>query len=133
MDQPQQPTSAPPPPPASQAQAQPAQPAAYAGQPQYPPPGQPPSQDLGDDAGMRMLLPVGQSGMAIVSGYLGLLSILGIPAPFAVITGILALREIKRNPKKHGTVRAVVGIVLGSIGTLGLLMAGIGLAGFFGR
>jgi Domain of unknown function (DUF4190) len=71
--------------------------------------------DLGDDAAMRLLLPVGQSGWAIASGYLGLLSLLCFPAPFAIVTGILALREIRRNPRKHGTGRAIFGIAMGSI------------------
>src|SRR4051812_21407307 len=36
------------------------------------PPGE--RRDIGDDAGMRMLLPVGRSGWAIAAGYLGLFS-----------------------------------------------------------
>jgi len=77
--------------------------------------------DLGDDPAMRMLLPVGQSGWAIASGYLGLISVLCIPSPFALITGILAIREMRRNPKKHGMGRAVFGIVMGTIGTISML------------
>ena len=42
-------------------------------------------QDIGDDPAIRMLLPVGRSGWAIASGYLGLISVLLIPAPFALI------------------------------------------------
>jgi hypothetical protein len=75
-------------------------------------------KDIGDDAGMRMLLPVGRSGWAIVSGYLGLFSVTCVPAPFALLTGILALRDISRNPKKHGMGRAIFGIVMGSIMSL---------------
>jgi len=78
--------------------------------------------DLGDDPAMRMLLPVGQSGWAIASGYLGLISVLCIPSPFALITGILAIREMRRNPKKHGMGRAVFGIVMGTIGTISMLL-----------
>jgi uncharacterized membrane protein len=77
---------------------------------------------IGDQAAMRMLLPVGNSGWAIASGYLGLVSMLMIPAPFAVITGILALREIKRSKqtsrRKYGGWRAIFGIVMGSIFTV---------------
>jgi Domain of unknown function (DUF4190) len=80
-----------------------------------------PQQDLGDDPGVRLLLPVGRSGWAIASGYLGLLSVMCFPAPFAILTGILAIREMRRNPKKHGMGRAVFGIIMGSIGTLGLV------------
>jgi Domain of unknown function (DUF4190) len=72
-------------------------------------------RDIGDDAGIRLLLPVGRSLWAIASGYLGLLSVLLIPAPFAVLTGILAIMEIRRNPKKHGMGRAIFGIVMGSL------------------
>ena len=73
------------------------------------------SSDIGDDEGMRMLLPVGRSGLAIVAGYLGLFSLIIIPAPLALIFGILAVLDIKRNPKKHGMGRAIFAIVMGSI------------------
>src|SRR5438046_10353255 len=85
------------------------------------------SSDLGDDAGIRMLLPVGRSGWAIAAGYLGLVSVLCVPAPFALLAGILAVREMRRNPKKHGMGRAVFGIVMGAVGTLGLALATFGL------
>jgi hypothetical protein len=84
-------------------------------------------RDLGDDPAIRMLLPVGLSGWAIASGYLGLISVLAVPGPFAVLTGILAIREMRRNPKKHGMGRAVFGIVMGSIGTILLLLILVGL------
>ena len=75
----------------------------------------PQPRELGDDVAMRLLLPVGQSGWAIASGYLGLVSILMLPAPFAIICGILAIREIRRNPRKHGMGRAIFGIAMGII------------------
>jgi hypothetical protein len=81
-----------------------------------------PSKALGDDAGMRMLLPVGRSFWAIASGYFGLFSILLIFAPFALITGILAVLDIKKNPEKFGMGRAVFGIVMGALFSLLLLM-----------
>jgi hypothetical protein len=77
--------------------------------------------DLGDDPGIRMLLPVGRSGWAIAAGYLGLISVLCIPSPFALLAGILAIREMRRDPSKHGMGRAVFGIVMGSLGMIGLL------------
>jgi hypothetical protein len=77
--------------------------------------------DIGQDAGMRMLLPVGRSTWAIASGYLGLISVLILPAPLALWTGIMALREMKRNPKKHGKGRAIFGIIMGGLGTLAIL------------
>jgi hypothetical protein len=78
-------------------------------------------EDLGDDPTMRMLLPVGRSGWAIAAGYLGLFSVLCLPAPLALVAGILAIRDMRRNPKMHGMGRAVFGIVMGGIGTLILL------------
>jgi hypothetical protein len=78
--------------------------------------------DLGDDLGMRMLLPVGRSGWAIAAGYLGLISVLCIPSPFALMAGLLAIRDIRRNPKKHGMGRATFGIAMGGIGTISLVI-----------
>jgi hypothetical protein len=83
--------------------------------------------ELGDDPMMRMLLPVGLSGWAIAAGYLGLISVLCFPAPLALITGILAVRDISRNPRKHGMGRALLGIVMGSLGTLFLIITVIAL------
>ncbi|HEY5311930.1 MAG TPA: DUF4190 domain-containing protein [Pirellulales bacterium] len=86
------------------------------------------SGDMGQDAGMRLLLPVGRSILAIISGYLGLLSVLLVPAPFALLTGILAIREIRRNPAKHGMGRAIFGVVMGTLGTALLLLLILSLA-----
>ena len=76
-----------------------------------------------DDMALRMLLPIGRSIHAIIAGYLGLLS-LGCCAlgPFAIVFGVLAIIDIRKNPKKGGIVRAIVGIVLGTLGTLGLVL-----------
>lgn len=87
-----------------------------------------PQRPLEDDPLMRMVLPVGRSVWAIAAGYLGLISVLLIPAPFAVLTGILAIREIRRDPKKHGLGRAIFGIVMGSLGTAVLLLVLVLLA-----
>ena len=86
------------------------------GQPRYPVS----TPDIGQDAGMRMLIPVGRTPLAFVAGYLGLFAVLCAPAPFALIVGILAAREIKRDltGQKHGMGRAVFGIVMGGIFTL---------------
>jgi hypothetical protein len=100
-------------------------------QPPVPPPAQPPivilpQARLEDSAGMRMLLPVGRSGLAIAAGYVGLISILLIPAPFALLLGILAvldIRKSKASPQpKHGMGRAIFGIVMGGIFTPLLLL-----------
>jgi len=89
---------------------------AYSG-PAYAGPARPAA---GDDPMMRMLLPVGRSGWAIAAGYLGLLSFLGIFAPVALIIGIVAVRDIKKHPEKHGMGRAWFGIVMGALGTIAI-------------
>jgi hypothetical protein len=78
-------------------------------------------QNLGDNAGMRLLLPVGQSGWAIAAGYMGLFAMMVFPAPLALILGIVALWDIRKSitsgPRKHGTGRAVFGLLMGVLGT----------------
>ncbi len=69
------------------------------------------------DSGMRMLLPVGRSVWAILAGYLGLLSPVLIPAPFALGCGIMAVIDIRKHPQRRGMGRAVFGIVMGALGT----------------
>ena len=82
-----------------------------------------PESKMEDDLALRMLIPIGRSIHAIIAGYLGLLS-LGCCAlgPFAILFGVLAVVDIRKNPKKGGIVRAVVGIVLGAIASLGLVL-----------
>lgn len=63
---------------------------------------------------LALVVPVGRSGWSIAAGYFGLLSILVLPAPFAIWFGVLALRDIKKNPEKLGMVRAWFGILAGS-------------------
>ena len=92
--------------------------------PQMPPAyGGPARRSEGDDPMMRMLLPVGRSGWAIAAGYLGLLSFLGVFAPFSLIVGFVALRDLKQHPEKHGLGRTWFGIIMGAIGTIALLFA----------
>lgn len=68
---------------------------------------------------MRMLIPVGRSGWAIAAGYAGLFSLILIGAPFALIFGILGIREIRKSrlsdQPKYGLGRAVFGVVMGSL------------------
>jgi hypothetical protein len=80
--------------------------------------GQPRMQPITDDAGMRFLLPVGRSVWAIAAGYAGLFAVLVLPAPVALVLGIVAVRDIRSHPDRHGMGRAVFGIVMGSLGTL---------------
>ena len=90
--------------------------------PPLPPAGGTNPPRLGDDPGMRLLMPVGNSGWAIASGYLGLISVLLVPAPLALLTGILALRDIRASKsaqqRKHGTGRAIFGLIMGGLFSL---------------
>lgn len=83
----------------------------------------PQTEDIGQNAGVRMLIPVGRSPWAIAAGYLGLFGLFGgFLAPAAIVAAIFAFREIKRDPTKHGMGRAITGLVLGVIGTLFLVV-----------
>lgn len=75
------------------------------------------------------LLPTNVSGWAVASGYLGLITFvfLGIPGPFALASGILGLRQIRRRPGLNGKVRAWVGITFGTLGTALLVLIAIAL------
>jgi hypothetical protein len=75
----------------------------------------------GDDATMRALLPVGRTALSIIAGYVGLLSFLVVPAPLALVLGILAVRDLNKHPGKHGMGRAIFAIVMGALGTLALI------------
>jgi len=73
--------------------------------------------DAGDD-GLQYVIPINTSGLAIAAGYVGLISVLCFPAPVALILGILALRQLNKNPKLHGRGRAIFAIVMGVLFTL---------------
>jgi hypothetical protein len=77
---------------------------------------------VGDSAAMRALLPVGRSWWAIAAGYLGLGAIVLYPAPLALLTGLLAVVDIRRHPERHGMGRAVFGILMGAVGSVLLLL-----------
>lgn len=71
------------------------------------------------DAGMRMLLPVGRTGLSMAAGYVGLGALLIFPlAPVAIILGVLAVRDIQRRPGTHGMGRAIFAIVAGALVSL---------------
>ncbi len=77
----------------------------------------PPNEDP-----MRFVIPVNPSGWAVASGYLGLFATTCVLAPFAIITAILAFRDIKRDPSKTGIGRAWFGLIMGIIFTIVLLI-----------
>jgi hypothetical protein len=78
------------------------------------PPADPPSLE-------RWILPTGRSGWAIAAGYLGLLALVVVPAPIALLVGIVALRDLGRRPHLGGRGRAWFGTVAGALGTIALV------------
>jgi hypothetical protein len=54
-----------------------------------------------------------------IDGYLGLFSILCLPAPLATVFGILAIKDIKKNPHRHGEGRAHFRIAMGTLFVVG--------------
>ena len=89
------------------------------------PPPVPQAKKLGDDLGMRLLLPVGRSGWAIAAGYAGLFALMILPAPVALILGIIGWRDIRRSKGTaeplHGMGRVVFALITGGLGTALLL------------
>ena len=71
--------------------------------------------DIGQNPGLRLLLPVGRSVWAVIAGYLGLLSLIPVFAPFALLFGIVAVVDIQRHPERHGLGRAIFGILMGLV------------------
>ena len=71
-----------------------------------------------EDLGLRMLVPVGRSPWAIAAGYAGLLSLVFcFLGPIALGLGVMAILDIRKKPHLTGMPRAIIGIVLGAIGT----------------
>ena len=65
--------------------------------------------------------PIGVSGWAIAAGYAGLFALIIIPAPLALILGIIALVDLKMNPGKRGKGRVALALITGIVGT-GILL-----------
>lgn len=74
------------------------------------------------DNDLKHIIPVNTSGWAIAAGYIGLFAIVVFPAPFALLFGLIALRDLKKNPTKFGKGRAWFALIMGGIGTLILLL-----------
>ncbi len=103
-DQPHTPTPGPPPP-----------------APPTSPPPRPP--DPPEARALRWLLPVDRSLLSMMAGYAGLFSILLIPAPIALILGIVAIIDLRRRPGRLGMGRSVFAVVAGGLGSAVLVLA----------
>lgn len=79
------------------------------------------------DPAMKFVVPLNTSPLAIVAGYVGLISVLCFPAPFALLLGILALQHLKKNPKLDGKGRAIFAIVMGAVFSIPLVIGLFGL------
>jgi len=85
-----------------------------------------PERDNGPSSVMHYMLPVGRSWQSVAAPYAGLASL--VPFPLisqllgiaAITLGILAIRRASSGG--HGTGRAIVGIVLGAIGSVGSIV-----------
>ena len=78
-------------------------------------------QNLEDDEGIRMLIPVGRTPLSIAAGYLGLLAIMPVFAPIALVVSIIAIVGLVKHPEKRGMGRAVFGVIMGGLFTIVLL------------
>jgi Protein of unknown function (DUF2510)/Domain of unknown function (DUF4190) len=76
----------------------------------------------------QWLAPVGRSGWAIAAGYLGLFSVLVVFAPFALVAGVLGLRDIDAHPERLGRGRAYFGLIMGGAFTVLLVAFAVGRA-----
>lgn len=76
---------------------------------------------IGDDPGIRALIPIGRTGWSIAAGYLGLFSLIILPGPIALIISLIAIFDIRKAKKqgvvKRGMGRAVFGLIMGLIAT----------------
>lgn len=97
-----------------------AAPPPMAGQAPPPPPGAPGAGgSIGQDAGVRMLIPVGRCPFAIIAGYLALLGLIpilgGVLALAGLILAAIAHVRIRKDPNLHGMGRVIFAYVLGGI------------------
>ena len=89
----------------------------------------PPDHDAKEQA-LSLVVPVGENGLVITVGYLGLLSLI-IP-PLGPITLWLAFRARKRKKSYSGPLRIISGFFGGAIGTVASILIVIAVVGGFG-
>ena len=76
-----------------------------------------------EDRAIGLVIPHKVSGLAVVAGYVGLVSLCAlIPSPIAILLGILAIRDLRKHPDKQGYGRAIFAIVAGILALLAGLM-----------
>ncbi len=80
----------------------------------------------GNQDPMRFVAPIHASGWAVAAGYLGLFSVTLVFAPFSLVAGLLALKDLKAHPHKTGKGRAIFGLGMGIVFTVFLLVLLIG-------
>ena len=83
------------------------------------------SARLADNVAARMVLPIGRSGWAIAAGYAGLFALVVVPAPLALLLGVVAVWHLKKHPQKFGWGRAIFGLVTGIVWTVLLIVLAI--------
>ena len=75
-----------------------------------------------DNAAKRLVSPVGRSSWAIVAGYAGLLSFFIVPAPIAIVLGIVAIAHVRRSGTR-GLGRSIFAVAAGTAGTIVLVLS----------
>jgi hypothetical protein len=75
-------------------------------------------------------MPIGVSPWAMAAGYLGLFALVVLPAPLALVFGLLAQRDLRRRPHLRGRARAWFAVVVGALGTVLLVFT---LGAFYGQ
>jgi hypothetical protein len=86
----------------------------------------PGSHTVADELGL--LIPVKVNFWAFISGYLGLFSLLIVFGPLALVTGIVGLQQLRRNPGQRGRGRAWFGIIMGTLASLVALWSIVAIA-----
>lgn len=77
-----------------------------------------PGPPSAEEQALGFMVPIGADPMAIAASYLGLFGLLLFPLGIlALVLGILAYRRRARYPQSANTVRCIVSIALGALGT----------------
>ena len=79
---------------------------------------------MASEGGLQFIVPTGRTSQSsLAAGYLGLFGLVFCPlGPAALVFGILGVRDLKKHPEKNGWGRAITGIVLGALTTIGMAL-----------